>query len=104
MSRRSLTVEDLKSVGSDWMFERGTNVEIRRHFSEETREALSEEQHIEADVDRDCFPISARIQIGETRTLDRAANGSLLTGRGVADKRQNRENSMKKRSRTNSSV
>jgi hypothetical protein len=37
------------------MFERGTNVEIRRRFSEETREALSEEQHIEADVDRDCF-------------------------------------------------
>jgi hypothetical protein len=40
MSRRSLTVEDLKSVGSDWMFERGTNVEIRRRFSEETREAI----------------------------------------------------------------
>jgi hypothetical protein len=36
-------VEDLKSVGSDWMFERGTNVEIRRHFSEETRDAAAHE-------------------------------------------------------------
>jgi hypothetical protein len=75
MSRRSLTVEDLKSVGSDWMFERGTNVEIRRRFSEETREAI-----LSSTLKQTLTVIVSyrRIQT-ETRTLDRVANGSLLT-------------------------
>jgi hypothetical protein len=101
MSRRVL-LEDLKSVGSDWMFERGTNVEIRRRFSEETREALSEEQHIEADVDRDCFP-----HIRESR-LERQnrAGSKWVTAHGSASRimAEQREVHCTKRSRINSSV